>query len=201
MNNNQEMLFNIIALQNENKLLKEENKKQQKQIDDLKQNAIIKTKLDTLYTEDLKFKNVNMNEKTAILINEKSWQYGPYKKYQEGKYCIVYYGNNLHELIYDCCDNKGKNKLIISKIFEFSNKVAYDVFLPENNKCIEFRARGKEKNFLILNGKKIKGRLYQSLKKKFIEGKLSKKLKNKIFLPNDCHSEIIKIEVYRYNNY
>ena len=35
MNNNQEMLFNIIALQNENKLLKEENKKQQKQIDDL----------------------------------------------------------------------------------------------------------------------------------------------------------------------
>ena len=110
MNNNQEMLFNIIALQNENKLLKEENKKQQKQIDDLKQNAIIKTKLDTLYTEDLKFRNVNMDNKTAILINEKSWQYGPYKKYQEGKYCIVYYGNNLHELIYDCCDNKGKNK-------------------------------------------------------------------------------------------
>ena len=67
--------------------------------------------------------------------------------------------------------------------------------------ALNFEQRGKGKNFLILNGKKIKGRLYQSLKKKFIEGKLSKKLKNKIFLPNDCHSEIIKIEVYRYNNY
>jgi hypothetical protein len=43
MNNNQEMIFNIIALQNENNLLKDENKKQQKQIDDLKKNAIIKT--------------------------------------------------------------------------------------------------------------------------------------------------------------
>jgi hypothetical protein len=201
MNNNQEMLFNIIALQNENKLLKEKNKEQQKQIDDLKQNAIIKTKLDTLYTEDLKFRNVNMDNKTAILINEKSWQYGPYKKYQEGKYCIVYYGNNLHELIYDCCDNKGKNKLNISKIFEFSNKVAYNVFLPKNNNCIEFRARGKEKNFLLLNGKKIKGNLFQRLKKKSIEGKLSANLKKKIVFSNDCESKIEKIEVYRYNIY
>ena len=198
MNDNQEMLFNIIALQNENKLLKEKNEKQQKQIDELKKNAIIKIKLDTLYIEDLKFNNVNMDHKTAILINEKSWQYGPYKKYQEGKYCIVYYGNNLHELIYDCCDNKGKN---ISKIFEFSNKVAYNVFLPENNKCIEFRARGKEKKFLILNGKKIKGKLFEKFKKKSIEGKLSQNLKNKIVFSNDCQSEIYKIEVYRYNNY
>lgn len=201
MNNNQEMLFNIIALQNENKLLKEENKKQQKQIDDLKQNAIIKTKLDTFYTEDLKFKNVNMNKKTAILINEKSWQYGPYKKYQEGKYCIVYYGKNLHELNYDCCDNKGKNILNISKIFEFSNKVAYNVFLPKNNNCIEFRARGKEKNFLMLNGKKIKGILFERLKRKSIEGTLSNIWKGKIVFSNDCQSEIEKIEVYRYNNY
>ena len=201
MNNNQEMLFNIIALQNEIKLLKENNEKQQKQIDDLKRNAIVKTKLDTLYTEDLKFKNVNMNNKTAILINEKSWQYGPYKKYQEGKYCIVYYGKNLHELNYDCCDNKGKNILNISKIFEFSNKVAYNVFLPKNNNCIEFRARGKEKNFLMLNGKKIKGRLFERLKRKSIEGTLSNIWKGKIVFSNDCQSEIEKIEVYRYNNY
>ena len=201
MNNNQEMLFNIIALQNEIKLLKENNEKQQKQIDDLKWNAIVKTKLDTLYTEDLKFKNVNMNNKTAILINEKSVQYGPYKKYQEGKYCIVYYGKNLHELNYDCCDNKGKNILNISKIFEFSNKVAYNVFLPKNNNCIEFRARGKEKNFLMLNGKKIKGRLFERLKRKSIEGTLSNIWKGKIVFSNDCQSEIEKIEVYRYNNY
>ena len=201
MNNNQEMLFNIIALQNEIKLLKENNEKQQKHIDDLKRNAIVKTKLDTLYTEDLKFKNVNMNNKTAILINEKSWQYGPYKKYQEGKYCIVYYGKNLHELNYDCCDNKGKNILNISKIFEFSNKVAYNVFLPKNNNCIEFRARGKEKNFLMLNGKKIKGRLFERLKRKSIEGTLSNIWKGKIVFSNDCQSEIEKIEVYRYNNY
>lgn len=201
MNNNQEMLFNIIALQNEIKLLKENNEKQQKQIDDLKRNAIVKTKLDTLYTENLKFNNVNMNNKTAILINEKSWQYGPYKKYQEGKYCIVYYGKNLHELNYDCCDNKGKNILNISKIFEFSNKVAYNVFLPKNNNCIEFRARGKEKNFLMLNGKKIKGRLFERLKRKSIEGTLSNIWKGKIVFSNDCQSEIEKIEVYRYNNY
>ena len=201
MNNCQQMLFDIIALQNKNKLLEENNKKQQKQIDDLKKNVIVKTKLDTLYTEDLKFKKVNMDNKTAILINENSWQYGPYKKYQEGKYCIVYYGNNLNELIYDCCDNKGKNILNISKIFEFSNKVAYNVFLPKNNNCIEFRARGKEKNFLILNGKKIKGNLFKRLKKKSIEGTLSKNLKKKIVFSNDCQSEIQKIEVYRYNNY
>ena len=201
MNNNQEMLFNIIALQNEIKLLKENNENQQKQIDDLKRNAIVKTKLDTLYTENLKFNNVNMNNKTAILINEKSVQYGPYKKYQEGKYCIVYYGKNLHELNYDCCDNKGKNIFNISKIFEFSNKVAYNVFLPKNNNCIEFRARGKEKNFLMLNGKKIKGILFERLKRKSIEGTLSNIWKGKIVFSNDCQSEIEKIEVYRYNNY
>ena len=76
--------------------------------------------------------------------NEQSVQYGPYKKYKEGKYCIIYYGSNLSKLFYDCCDDEGKNILNISLIFKLSDKYVYDVFIPENNKCIEFRAKGNK---------------------------------------------------------
>ena len=50
----QELLGSIISLKNEIKLLKEENQKQQKEINYLKENAIIREKLDTLYSKRFK---------------------------------------------------------------------------------------------------------------------------------------------------
>ena len=172
---NQELINIIKSLQNEINSLKKKNKTLDNQIKDLKKNAVSLEKFDTLNIQDLKFNNINLNGEEAILDNENSVQYGPYIKYPKGKYCIVYYGNNLHKLSYDCCDNEGKNLLKINNLYEFSNKFAYDVFLPENNKCIEFRARGKiiDKKLRILI--KIKKEKYPI-------------------------SIIKKIEVYKYNN-
>ena len=173
---NQEMIHNIISLENEIKLLKEVNKKQEEKIKNLKKKAISLEKFDTYLMNDLFFNNVDLNQNKAIIKNEESSvQYGPYKKYPEGKYRIVYYGKNLHNLLYDCCDNKGKNLLKIIKLYEFSNKFAYDVFLPKNNNCIEFRARGK----------------------KIVKKLLFKIKKNKKKIPK---SIIEKIEVYKFNN-
>ena len=140
---NQEILYRLISLENEVKLLKEENQKQQREINYLKENAI-REKVDTLYPKDLKFNYSHFENNVHILNNENSWQYGPYLKYKEGRYCIVYHGNNLNKLNYDCCDDEGRNLLNISMLYKSSNKIAYDVFLPENNKCIEFRAKGNQ---------------------------------------------------------
>lgn len=83
---NQELAYNIISLQNQVKELKDKCQNQQKIIKDLKEKAITKKLLDTLYPTNLAFKNINFNKKGALLDNEKSVQYGPYKKYEEGKY-------------------------------------------------------------------------------------------------------------------
>ena len=50
----------------------------------------------------------------------------------------------------------GKNIFNISMLYHFSNKTAYEVFLPENNKCIEFRAKRKSQNITGLLAKKSK---------------------------------------------
>ena len=188
MNNNpcmnQEIAYNIISLQNQVKALKDENQKLQQIAKDLKEKAISKEFLETLYPNNLLFKNINFNKKGALLDKENSVQYGPYKKYKEGKYHIIYYGKNLTKVSFDCCDNKGKKLLKISKIYHFSDKAAYDVFLPKKNECIEFRAKRKNKRALIKE--------FRKLKKKGI-----KELKNFI----NENSLIEKVEVYRYNNY
>ena len=181
---NQELAYNIISLQNQVKELKDKCQNEQKIIKDLKEKAITKELLDTLYPTNLAFKSINFNKKGAFLDNEKSVQYGPYEKYEEGKYCIIYYGENLTKVSFDCCDNKGKKLLKISKIYHFSDKAAYDVFLPKKNECIEFRAKRKNKRALIKE--------FRKLKKKGI-----KELKNFI----NENSLIEKVEVYRYNNY
>ncbi len=115
--------------------------------------------------------------------NEQSVQYGPYKKYKEGKYCIIYYENNLTKVTFDCCDNKGKNLFKISMLYQFSDKAAYDVFLPKNNECIEFRAKRKDKKTLIKEFRHEGKKGIKELKAFIQESTLIK-----------------KIEVYRYNN-
>ena len=179
MNNNANLENNIIMLQNQVKILKEENQ-------NLLKNAISKELLDTLYPKNLRFKNINFNEKGAFLVNENSVQFGPYKKYEEGKYCIIYYGNNLTKASFDCCDNKGNKLLKISMLYQLSDKAAYEVFLPKNNECIEFRARGKNKRTLIKE--------FRKLNKK-------EKEKNPLTKFKQVNSLIEKVEVYRYNNY
>ena len=128
---NQEIEYNIISLQNQVKALNDENQKQQKIIKDLQKKAISKELLDTLYPTNLSFKNINFNKKGAVLDKEKSVEYGPFKKYEEGKYCIIYYGKNLTKVSFGCCDKKGKNQIKISMLYQFSDKAAYDVFLPK----------------------------------------------------------------------
>ena len=140
---NQEILYRLISLENEVKLLKEENQKQQSEINYLKENAI-REKIDTLYPKDLKFNYIKLENNAIILNNENSCQYGPYLNYKEGRYCIIYHGNNLNQLNFDCCKDEGKNILNISMLYKSSKKIAYDVFLPENNKNIEFRAKGSK---------------------------------------------------------
>ena len=115
--------------------------------------------------------------------NENSVQYGPYEKYEEGKYCIIYYGENLTKVSFDCCDNKGKNLIKISMLYQFSDKAAYDVFLPKNNECIEFRAKRKDKKTLIKEFRHEGKKGIKELKAFIQESTLIK-----------------KIEVYRYNN-
>lgn len=180
---NQELAYNIISLQNQVKELKDKCQNEQKIIKDLKEKAITKELLDTLYPTNLAFKSINFNKKGAFLDNEKSVQYGPYKKYEEGKYCIIYYGENLTKVSFDCCDNKGKNLIKISMLYQFSDKAAYDVFLPKNNECIEFRAKRKNKKTLI---KEFRHKGEKGIKKL------------RAFIQET--TLIKKIEVYRYNN-
>ena len=60
---NQEMIYNIISLENEIKLVKEINKKQEEKIKDLKKKAIRLEKFDTYLMNDLFFKNVDLKYK------------------------------------------------------------------------------------------------------------------------------------------
>ena len=140
-----ELLSRLASLENEIKLLKEENKNLKNEINILKESSI-REKLDTLYPKDLKFNNIFFDKNGYLLNTEDSFQFGSYKKYKEGKYCIIYYGINLSKLFYDCYDDEGKNILNISLVFKSSDKYVYDVFIPENNKCIEFRVK-ENKNF------------------------------------------------------
>ena len=180
---NQELAYNIISLQNQVKELKDKCQNQQKIIKDLKEKAITKELLDTLYPNNLLFNNINFNKKGAWLDNENSVQYGPYEKYEEGKYCIIYYGENLTKVSFDCCDKKGMNLINISMLYQFSDKAAYDVFLPKNNECIEFRAKRKDKKTLIKEFRHEGKKGIKELKAFIQETTLIK-----------------KIEVYRYNN-
>ena len=67
---NQKMIYNIISLENEIKLIKEVNKKQEEKIKDLKKKAISLEKFDTYLMNDLFFKNVDLNKNKAIIKNE-----------------------------------------------------------------------------------------------------------------------------------
>ena len=60
---NQELIHNIISLENEIKLIKEVNKKQEEKIKDLKKEAISLEKFDTYLMNDLFFKNVDLKYK------------------------------------------------------------------------------------------------------------------------------------------
>ena len=50
----------------------------------------------------------------------------------------------MAKLKYDYCDNNGKKILNISIIYQPSDKIVYEVIIPENNKCIEFWDNGSK---------------------------------------------------------
>ena len=63
---NQEIAYNIISLQNQVKALKDENQNLQQIAKDLKEKAISKELLETLYPNNLLFKNINFNKKGEL---------------------------------------------------------------------------------------------------------------------------------------
>ena len=84
--NNQEMIYILISLENQMKLLKEKNEKYKNEINYLKNNSIIR---ELIYPKDLKFNNGNFINGHFILTSKNSCQYCPYIKYPKGKYYIV----------------------------------------------------------------------------------------------------------------
>ena len=80
-NINKELINRLILLENDIKILKDENQKLKNEINNLKENIIIE-KVSTLYPKDLKFNNINIENNEYILSNENSWQYDPFIKYK-----------------------------------------------------------------------------------------------------------------------
>ena len=79
----------------ENELLKKENELLRKEIKLLKEkNSDYKIKIDTLLPGDLFFKKGNSTDE-YISIEKGGIQYGPYFHYEQGKYLIIYNGENL----------------------------------------------------------------------------------------------------------
>ena len=101
--------------------------------------------------KDLSLSGGNTLNDEFILLNCGNIQYGPYRKYEQGKYLIIYHGQNLIEAEFDVIDNGYKDKFNPEKINRAENKIFYDV---EINKQlisgIEFRCFNNKKNSLIV---------------------------------------------------
>ena len=88
-----------------NESLKKENESLRKEIKLLKEkNSYNKIKIDTLLPKDLLFKKGNSTDE-YISIEKGGIQYGPYFHYEQGKYLIIYNGENLLNAKFDVFDN------------------------------------------------------------------------------------------------
>ena len=126
----------------ENELLKKEIEELKKEIKILKENCIYKIKIDTLTPKDLLVSGGKVYDE-YIRVEKNGIQYGPYKHYEQGKYLIEYYGENLMNAKYDSIDNGIENPILpVNFIIKSPKKVVYEVIIPGNLKSgIEFRAK------------------------------------------------------------
>ncbi len=92
-----------VLIEKENELLKNEIELLKNEITFLKENCIYTIKIDTLLPKDLSVKKGNSTDE-FITIDEGGIQYGPYLYYEQGKYLIIYNGENLLNAKFDIHD-------------------------------------------------------------------------------------------------
>ena len=78
-------------------------------------------------------------------------QYGPYRKYEQGKYLIIYYGNGLLKADFDVIDNHYNDGFNIKIINKSDNKIYYEVEInKELFSGVEFRAFNNKDTLIII---------------------------------------------------
>ena len=139
------------SLKKENESLKKENESLKKENESLKEkNSNDKIKIDTLLPGDLYFKKGNSTDE-YISIETGGIQYGPYLYYEEGKYLIIYNGENLLNAEFDVFDNGQTKYFPLTYINKSETKVIYEVFIPKNLiDGIEFRAKNNSNTFIFI---------------------------------------------------
>ena len=138
------------SLKKENESLKNEIELLKNEIKLLKENCIYKIKIDTLLPKDLLFKKGNSTDE-YISIEKGGIQYGPYLHYEQGKYLIIYNGENLLNAKFDVHDHGLKVDFPFTIINESQIKVIYEVIINKNLKTgIEFRAQNNTNTFIFI---------------------------------------------------
>ena len=139
-----------VLIEKENELLKNEIEILKNEIKLLKENCIYKIKIDSLLPKDLSVKKGNSTDE-FITIDEGGIQYGPYLHYEQGKYLIIYNGENLLNAEFDVFDNRLQKVFPITIINESQTKVIYEVIISGNLKDgIEFRAQNNENTLILI---------------------------------------------------
>ena len=137
-------------IEKENELLKNEIKLLKNAIKLLKENSIYKIKIDTLLPKDLSVKKGNSTDE-FITIDEGGIQYGPYLHYEQGKYLIIYNGENLLNAKFDVFDNGLQKFFPITIINKSQTKVIYEVIISRNLKAgIEFWAQNNQNTLILI---------------------------------------------------
>ena len=138
-------------IKKENESLKKENELLRKEIKLLKEkNSDCKIKIDTLLPGDLLFKKGNSTDE-YIIIEKGGIQYGPYFNYEQGKYLIIYNGENLLNAKFDVFDNWLQLFFVFKMKNKSETKVIYEVFISKNlSEGIEFRAHNNTNTFIFI---------------------------------------------------
>ena len=86
-----------------------------------------------------------------IILSNGGIQYGPYYKYELGKYLVIYNGENLLKAEFDVIDNHYKDKFKFKIINKSEKKVYYEVEINlELFSGIEFRALNNTNTSILI---------------------------------------------------
>ena len=84
---------------------------------------------------------INIINDEFIIVSQEGIQFGPYIRYELGKYLVIYYGENLLKAEFDVIDNHYTDKFNFKIINKSENKICYEVDINrELFSGIEFRA-------------------------------------------------------------
>ena len=87
------------------------------------------------------YKDIGIINNEFIIVSQEGIQYGPYIRYEFGKYLVIYYGENLLKVEFDVIDNHYTDKFNFKIINKSENKICYEVDINrELFSGIEFRA-------------------------------------------------------------